>query len=272
MKAKCIYILLIILCLIQECIDAQQYGRVVSLAPSITKNIYYLNAQEQLIGCTSYCTLAKNDNKTVVASPVTINVEKVVGLKPDLVIATTITNPEYIELLRKFKIHVKVFTTPKSFNEICDQFIGIGQLLGKKQDAIEMVSIIKTKIDSIKLLNKKNLQKRIFFQIGADPLFTVIPNTFMNDYIVFANAINIASDLTKGTISRERVINRKPDYIFIVTMGIIGKEEKKIWETYKELSAVRNNHVFIIDSDLACTPTPQTFLETMKIITNLIYD
>lgn len=249
---------------------AQHYNRVVSLAPSLTKNIYYLKAQQQLVGCTSYCTIAKNDNKTVVASPVTINVEKVVSLKPDLVIATSITNPEYIELLKKFDIHVEVFPSPRSFSEICKQFIAIGQLLGKKDEAVKMVSYIQTEIDSLKKQARDNTHKRIFFQIGAEPLFTVIPNTFMNDYIEFANAVNIASDLTKGAISREGVIFRKPDYIFIVTMGIIGEEEKKIWETYKGLSAVKDNHIYIIDSDLACTPTPQTFLETMEIIIDYI--
>ncbi len=251
-------------------IYAQQYKRVVSLAPSLTKNIYYLKAQQQLVGCTSYCTMAKNDHKTVVASPATINVEKVVSLKPDLVIATSITNPEYIELLKKFNIPVEVFPSPRSFGEICRQFIAIGQLLGREDEAVKMVSFIQAEIDSLKKQAKDNTHKKIFFQIGAEPLFTVIPNTFMNDYIVFANAVNIASDLTKGTISREGVIFRKPDYIFIVTMGIVGEEEKKIWETYKGLRAVQDNHIYIIDSDLACTPTPQTFLETMKIIVGYI--
>jgi iron complex transport system substrate-binding protein len=260
----------IILAITCTFIHAQQYKRVVSLAPSITKNIYYLNAQAHLVGCTNYCTIAIDDNKTVVASPVTINIEKVISLKPDLVIASTITNPEYIEMLKKFNIHVEVFTTPKSFSEICKQFVDIGQLLGQKDNALELVSIIKHEVDSLKALNSKNKNNRVFFQIGADPLFTVIPDTFMDDYIAFANATNIANDLNKGTISRESVIHRKPDYIFIVTMGIIGNEEKKVWESFKDLSAVKNNNIFIIDSDLACTPTPQTFLETMKIISDYI--
>jgi iron complex transport system substrate-binding protein len=92
----------------------------------------------------------------------------------------------------------------------------------------------------------------------------------MNDYILFANAVNVAEDLTKGTVSRETVITRNPDYIFIVTMGIIGEKEKKIWESFKGLNAVKNNKIFIIDSDLACTPTPQTFLKTMKIISTYL--
>lgn len=260
-----ISLVLSVICIV---VNAQQYKRVVSLAPSITKNIYYLNAQANLVGCTSYCTIAKNDNKTVVASPVTVNIEKVVGVKPDLVIASTITNPEYIEMLRKFNIRVEVFASPKSFEGICTQFVEMGKLLGKEENATAMVSSIKQELNEIKSKSRNSSAKKMFIQIGADPLYAVIPNTFMNDYILFANATNIAENLNKGTVSRETVITQNPDYIFIVTMGIIGEEEKKVWESFKDLNAVKNNKIFIVDSDLACTPTPQTFLKTMKIVSD----
>lgn len=264
------YILSVILSTFCFALSAQHYSRVVSLAPSITKNIYTLKAQSGLVGCTSYCTIAKDDGKAVVASPVTVNIEKVVGLKPDLVIASTITNPEYIEMLRKFNIRVEVFATPQSFEGICFQFIKIGRLLGKEESAIKMVTSIKEELNVIKSKAADVADKRMFIQIGADPLYAVIPNTFMNDYILFSNATNVAKNLTKGTVSRETVIAENPDYIIIVTMGIIGEEEKKVWEGFKDLNAIKNNKIFIIDSDLACSPTPQTFLETMKIIFNYL--
>ena len=122
------FLIMLVLSVICLVVNAQQYKRVVSLAPSITKNIYYLNAQANLVGCTSYCTIAKDDNKAVVASPVTVNIEKVIGVNPDLVIASTITNPEYIEMLRKFNIRVEVFASPKSFEGICSQFVDTGEL------------------------------------------------------------------------------------------------------------------------------------------------
>lgn len=251
-------------------IEANEYKRVISLAPSITKSIYYLQAQDLLVGCTDYCTIAIEDNKNVVASPVTINIEKVLSLNPDLILATSITKPEYVETLRKFKIRVEVFPSPESFNEICNQYIEMAKLLGRTGLATNMVSGINMKIDSLKLLNSANKNYRIFFQIGAKPLYTVIPSTFMNDYISFLNGENIAKDLTKGTISRESVINRKPDFIFIVTMGIIGEEEKLLWEEFSDIPAVKNRDIYIIDSDIACIPTPQTFLQTIEIIHNCL--
>lgn len=248
----------------------QTEKRIVSLAPSITKNIYYLEAQNQLVGCTSYCTEALNDNVEVIASAVKVNIEKTVSLLPDLVLATTITDPETIDMFKKFGIKVAVFPTPQSFNEICDQFLFLGSLLEKEENAKKIVDESKAKIESFSTKNILQNSSKIFFQIGAKPLFTVLPNTFMNDYISFVGSKNIAEGMSQGTITRESVLTHNPDVIFVVTMGIIGDEEKQTWESYKGLKAAENNKVFIIDAEKACSPTPVTFVETLETIYSLI--
>ena len=54
-------------------------------------------------------------------------------------------------------------------------------------------------------------------------------------------------------------------------MGIVGNEEKNVWESYSTLNAARNKKIFIIDSNDACTPTPVTFVKTLERVINLIY-
>ncbi len=249
----------------------QPYQRVVSLAPSITKNIYQLNARQKLVGCTNYCFPASEQGVAVVASPVAVNLEQVLSVRPDLVMVTTITNPETIEMLRKLGIQVEVFSTPKNFDQICEQYVRMGKLLGKEQEALVYIAEVTKQVESIRVASKKYPRERVFFQIGADPLFTVIPNTFMNDYITGMNGINIAAGQSRGTITRERVLSSNPDQIFIVTMGILGAEQRAEWQAYKELSAVKKNKLFIIDSDMACTPTPQTFLQTLQTMQQLLH-
>ena len=72
--------------------------------------------------------------------------------------------------------------------------------------------------------------------------------------------------MTSGTITREAVLVRNPDVIFIVTMGMLGPEQKREWERYPNLSAVKNKKIIIIDSNKACTPTPVTFAEALELI------
>lgn len=244
----------------------QNPKRIVSLAPSLTKNIYFLEAQNQLIGCTSYCTEAVAEKKDIVASAVTVNLEKVISLIPDLVIVTTITSPETIDKLKNFGIKVEVFPTPKSFEEICSQFERLGKITGNSDVAQKVISESKSKIEKLKL--RKGETTKVFFQIGADPIFTVLPNTFMNDYITIPGGENIAQDLTKGTMTRESVLARNPDYIFIVTMGIIGENEQQTWLEFPELEASKKKHIFIVDAEQACSPTPITFIQTLETIVN----
>ena len=241
-------------------------GRIVSLAPSLTRSIYYLGAEESLMGHTTFCHIASGSNKEVVASAVTVNVEKVITLQPDLVVTTAMTNPETIEMIRKAGIRTEVFQTPVSFEEICTQFERLGRLTGKEATARAISREVREKVDAISATHRYNAAPAFFFQIGASPLFTVLENTFMNDYITFSGGRNIAAGFKRGTISREYVLTSNPDVIIIVNMGITGDEEKKIWERFPFLNAVRNDRIFFLESDMASTPNPPDFLKTLQAI------
>lgn len=262
--------LVFILGSLNQTLIAEKPLRVISLAPSLTKNIYYLNAQSQLVGCTNYCTEALADHKEIVASAIKVNLEKTVSLLPDLVLVTTITSPKTIKAIKNFGIQVEVFSTPKNFGEICDQFIRIGKLMGSMEQAQKIVDETAHKVDSISKSFIKKSTPNVLIQIGADPLFTVLPHTFMNDYITLNGSQNIAGDMKAGTLTREYVLMKNPDYIFIVTMGMIGEEEKVEWKSFTDLKAAKNKNIYIIDAEKACSPTPITFTETLETITTLM--
>lgn len=270
MKAHNLLFVLLIAIGIQS-VNGQTYNRIVSLSRVITQNIYLLGASDKLVGCTSYCDMAMVDKKQVIASAVEVNVERLIMLKPDLVIATTLTKPETIETLKKVGIKVVSFPTTKSYSDICQNLKQIASYVGKENTANQIIQKQQQRLDSITRFIPKGVKPRIFFQIGTKPIFTVMPNTFMDDFITFAGGINVASDLTKGTITRESVLLRNPDVIIIVTMGILGEEEKTGWLECKDLNASKSKKIFIIDSDKACSPTPVTFIDVVEEIKNLIY-
>lgn len=246
--------------------------RIVSLAPSITKELEDLNMVENIVGVTSYCAMSATNEDLIIGTATDVNVEKILLLKPDMVFATGLTKESNINSLRNNGITVYQFPKMKSFDDICKQFVKLGELVKKVDLAQSIVDKSLRRIDSLKnSITSKSKKSKVFIQIGAKPLFTVIPNTFMNDYITYSNCENIAADLNKGTITRESVLKRNPDVIFIVTMGIIGDEEKYTWVNYKELSATKNKKIFIIDSNVACTPTVLSFTETFENIINKIY-
>ena len=270
MNKKITLSVLLLMCI--ATLSAQNYKRIISLAPSITQSLYYLGAEDKLVGRTSYCVAAENDDVPVVASAVTLNMEKAIAMKPDLVLVLGLTDQKDIETLRKFGIDVKVFDSPKSFKEICDQFIQLGKAVGKSDKAKQIVAESEKRIKEIQQERMGKPTPNIFFQLGSNPLFTVTPNTFMDDYIQLIGGKNISSELTKGIIGREFVVAKNPDYIFICTMGVATDQETKVWKSYTSINAVKKNRLFTIDANIACQPTPITFVETMEVMNKAMKD
>lgn len=250
--------------------NAQETKRVISLAPSITEIIYELGVESKLVGCTSYCTPAVEDGVEQVGSTVEVNIEKIFSLKPDLVLAMELTKPQDLAAMRKLGMNVILLKTPVSFKEICDQALQIGELTGNSAKAKKIIIEITHKVDSLKKYNSNLNKSEIFFQLGANPVFTVLEGTFMNDFITFCNGENIAAGLKHGTITRESVLVKNPDIIIIATMGGFGEEEMKVWNSYKGIEAVKKGKVFLVDSETSCVPTPGNFLKALTDITNNI--
>lgn len=263
MNAKSIWLSVVLSLLIMP-VFANGVQRVVSLAPSITENIYLIGAQNKLVGCTSYCIEAVKDGVEQVGSTIDVNIEKLYSLKPDLVLALQLTKQQDIAAMEKLGIRVELMKSPHNFAEICEQAKYIADLLGSSEQALNVLAPLKKRVAEIHQQTKSLKPKKIFFQIGANPIFTVLENTFMNDFITLCNGTNIAAGLTKGTMTRESVVLRNPDVIIIATMGGFGETEKEEWMNYKSVSAVQNHKVFLIDSETSCSPTPQSFVSALE--------
>lgn len=258
------FLFILVLSVLSLAVYAQKELRVISLAPSVTEIIYLIDAQKKLVGCTSYCTVAEKDNIKTVGNAVDVNIEVLFALQPDIVLAMELTKTQDIEAMKKLGIRVEIMKTPRSFEEICDQTLHIASLIGNEKQAEEVVFKATSRVDEIKKMASELDHRKIFFQLGANPVFTVLENTFMNDYISICNAENIATGLNRGTIGRESVVLRNPDVIIIATMGGFGEEEKNIWNQFETISAVKNKQVFLIDSETSCSPTPDNFVSALE--------
>jgi len=242
------------------------------LGPYITEELYLLGATDKLVGCTIYCRIPPDaKNKEKVGTVMEINVEKIFILKPDLVIATALTNRKDIEKLKKLGIKVTIFSSPRNFNDICNQFLELGRIIGKYDLAQKIVKEAQEAVIDIRKKIKSLPRVKVFMQVGANPLFTITDNSFINDFIEFAGGINIAKKAKSGLYSKEMVLKENPEVIIIATMGIIAEKEKKLWEKYKTIEAVRKNRIYIMDAYKLCSPTPVSFIETLNEMTNLLH-
>jgi iron complex transport system substrate-binding protein len=168
-------------------------------------------------------------------------------------------------------IKVEYMPYPKSFEEICVNFIRVGELVAQGAKAKNIVSQQKERLARLKASIPTAKNPKMFIQIGAKPLFCAVPNTFIDDFIGFSGGINIASEMRTGNITREYVLTQNPDIIFIVTMGMVAEEERDTWMKYPSLSAGKSNRIFILDANKTCSPTPVLFVDALEEIIQLSY-
>ncbi len=248
--------------------------RIISLGPINTENVFLLGAGDRLIANTSYCVrpeAAKKKEK--IGSVMQVTIEKIIGLHPDLVLATGLTQKLQLRQLQAAGIKVVQFDQPTSFSDICEQFLKLGKLLGLKDRSEQIIADAKRNIAKVQKLTSMLPGKKVFLQVGAEPLFSSVPTSFTNDFIVLAGGINIARKQQSGITNYEKVIAADPDVIIIAMMGsesgIAAKEQKK-WLSMSVISAAKQKRVFVINPDLICSPSPATFVETLTVIASLI--
>jgi ABC-type Fe3+-hydroxamate transport system substrate-binding protein/adenosylcobinamide amidohydrolase len=249
--------------------------RIISLGPVLTKTVYLLGAGDRLLADTTYCEDPPGTQpKEKIGSLIQVNVEKIISLKPDLVLASQFTKEKQIRILRQFNIPVEPFKNPKTFEEICSNTQRLGQLIGASDKAEKIIATARAEVTKLQDLIAGLPPKKVFIQIGIKPLHTANGETFVNEFIQFAGGINIAAHENSGVYSREKVVKQNPDVIIISTMGSskpAGIKEKQQWMAFGTMGAVKHNAIHLLDSEIICSPTPLIFARGVREIVRLLH-
>lgn len=247
-----------------------EYTRIISLAPSATESLYELGLDENVIANTVYCSdgSSKKEKIGTVTEP---NIEKIVSLKPDLILATKEGNYKtVIDKLIRLKLKVYVMEPYSSFEDVCTNFQQLADYLDKSDKAKEIITDVRKEVLSLNNEEEKSNKEKIFWEVGANPIFTVGKKSFVNEYNKFINGTNVFEDIDMRypNISVESVIEKNPDVIMLVNMGDVSDQEILKWNKYKNISAVKNNKIFLLEADDIFTPTPKKFLNGIKVLQN----
>jgi iron complex transport system substrate-binding protein len=249
--------------------------RIISMGPVITEMIYLLGAEDSLIADTVYCNVPEAARaKTKIGSIIQADVEKIISLAPDIVLANPLASEKQLETLRQMGIQVVRFDNPATFEKICLMMDELGRLLGREEKARALITEAKASVDAIVSRTRLRPARKVFIQIGMNPLHTSPEGTFIHEYITFAGGINVAAHAKSGNYSREKVLEVNPDVILISGMGTDtagADQEKKTWLTYSSLNAARTGEVHVIDAEILCSPTPVSFAEALASVAALIH-
>lgn len=237
--------------------------RIVSLAPSNTEILFALNLGERIVGVTEYCDYPQEaNNKEKIGGFSTPNIEKVISLNPDLVIATSM-HQKTVEELDRLGVPVIVLF-PKKVSDVLENITLIGRATGQEDVAEGLVKDLKARMDAVTDKTGKipeGKRPRVYYEVWHDPLITAGPDTFVDDLITLAGGINIAGDSKTSypEISLEVVIQKDPQIFIYSHHGNSRQEIEQIYsrQNWQDISAIKNKRVYIIDQNLVQRATPR---------------
>jgi len=236
--------------------------RIVSLAPSVTEILFSLGLDEQIVGVATPCNFpGKAKTKAQLGTYLNPDMEKIVSLRPDVVFATGAgNNRSTVERLQELGLPTYV-VFPKNFEGILGSIRHLGHVNNREKEALRITQRMQARSQKVIEVTRGLRRPNVFFQIGDAPIITVGRDSFADDLIRLAGGVNIAGTEKEmyPRLGIEEVLRRAPEVILISSMNPKGDYERTIqeWARWKIIPAVRDDRIYLIDSDLIDCPSPR---------------
>lgn len=248
---------------------------VISLIPSNTEILYALEVGDKVIGVTDNDNFPKEASEVErVSDTVKFDAERIIELKPDVVIAYTIGDKEGLQVLEDAEIPVFVIESAVSFEDVYGDIIQISEVMNVKEKGEELVADIQSQIKEVKdKVATVDEKQKLYFEISPAPdLYTTGKNTFQQEIMNHANVENIFENLEGWpAISEEEVILRNPPLI-VTTVSYTDNavEEIKARASWENIEAIKNGNVHLLDSDITSRPGPR-IAEAVELVAKTAY-
>jgi len=223
--------------------------KIVSVAPNITQMIFALGAGEKVVGRTDYCDYpAEVANIESIGTLREPNIEKIIELQPDIVIASTHFEDETEKKLADAGIKVAVLYEEHEMNGVYTMIDTMGTIVNKRAEADKVVADMKATFDEVAAEVKDQKHPSVYYVVGYGEYgdFSAGGDTFINGLIEMAGGDNIAKDVEGWSYSKETLLEKDPDVIII---GLGQAEDFKKAEGYSELTAVKEGRVYEFDTN-----------------------
>jgi iron complex transport system substrate-binding protein len=222
---------------IEDGLGRELAQRVVSLAPSNTEILFAVGAGDQVIGRDEFSDYPDQANTlpSVGGGFGDYNLEAIVDLEPDLVLAAEINTPEQVKALEDLGLTVFLLPNPISIEEMYGNLLTVAKLTGHESETEELVEELRDRVSQVEMgIESAEDQPTTFYELDAtDPSapWTAGSGTFINTLITMAGGVNIASDM-------------EGQYLQISVEELL-------------ISAIVNSRVYAFDDNLVSRPGPR---------------
>jgi iron complex transport system substrate-binding protein len=248
-------------------------GRIVSLAPNITEILFAIGLGDEITAVTldsDYPPAASAKPK--VGTFWQPDIEAVVAARPSLIITLGFQQQRNLaERLRRIGYNCLTVNIEK-ISELFDAIEVIGSTAGRQQQAEELISRTKTKLQHLEALICDKPKVRVLWVVQREPLRVAGRDTFVNQMIEMAGGENaIGPTVNKyPPIGSEQVVACNPEVIIEPAMGLEDIESQRktalqYWSRFQNLSAVKNHRIYVIDGDTVSRLGPRLYEGTEAI-------
>jgi iron complex transport system substrate-binding protein len=226
--------------------------RIVSLAPHVTELLFAAGAGPRVVGVLDTSNWPE-EAKAIprVGDARSLDLERIVALKPDLVVTWPYTAPSQVDALRARG--VPVFTTdPKTIEGIAVDLERLGELAGTATPAHMEAEAFRARLRALRERRAGVRRVGVFYQIWNAPLYTIGGRHLITEAIGMCGGDNVFAALTlpAPAVSVEAVLAAKPDAIIAGATGGVRPAWLDEWRRWTELPAVAQGHLFAVDADL----------------------
>jgi len=248
--------------------------RIISLAPGNTEILFSLGLDEEIIGVTDYCDWPeKAKTKEKIGGFATPNIEKIVSLGPDIVLATGGVQEKAVLALEELGIKAFVLEA-ETIDDLLARIKDVGKLLGKSEEAENLVNSLKKRIEAAK--NKigkipEAQRPKVFIEVWSDPLMTTGKESFVHNVVELAGGKNIFEIKGKfQTINAEAVIEANPEVILVSIHGETNIDELYKRPGWQMIKAVKQKRVYQVNPDAISRPGPR-LVDALEEVAKILY-
>lgn len=236
--------------------------RIISLAPSVTEIVYAAGAGKRLVGVSAYSRWPVEVRRLPrVGDAFRIDLERIVALRPDLVVAwASATPPAAREALKRLGLPLFLLA-PRRLNDIAREIRAIGRLAGTSRTADRAArGFERTKARLAERYSKRRAVT-VFYEISTHPLYTVGGRQMISRVIRFCGGRNIFAGLGRlaPVVEQAAVLARNPQVI-LTGSGPRARGRLNAWKREPWLVAVKAGSLFIVPAGLLGKPAPRILL------------
>ena len=233
--------------------------RIISLAPNLTELLFAAGAGARLVGTVAYSDFPAPARRVArVGDSSAIDVERVVALKPDVVLAWRSGNPPGT-IAKLEQLGVRVFVTePGTLEAIADEIVLFGRIAGTDDVAGKAAAQFRREITALRHDYQGRRPVSVFYQVWHEPLMTVNSKQVITEVIDLCGGRNIFAGLPAlvPRVSLEAVLAANPEAI-VTASDRPAAEALANWSNWQQLRAVRDANLVVIPPDDISRPTPR---------------